>query len=122
VSQERFSGILEVANDGIISVDKDYHIILFNQGAEKIFGYQSSEVIGQSLDLLLPIRFTIAHHQHITNFGQSGGKARKMGERQEIFGLHKDGTEFPAEASISKLEIGDEILFTAFLRDISDRK
>lgn len=122
VSQERFSSILEVANDAIISVDKNHNITLFNQGAEKIFGYHPSEIIGKSLDLLLPNRFVKIHHQHINDFGKSSGKARKMGERSEIFARRQDGTEFSAEASISKLEIGGEILFTAFLRDISDRK
>lgn len=122
VSQSRFSGILEIANDAIISVDQNQHIILFNHGAENIFGYSASEVIGEPLDLLLPTRFAVAHHQHISNFGNSSGKARRMGERSEIFGRRKDGTEFPAEASISKLKIGGEILFNAFLQDISQRK
>lgn len=122
ISQTRFAGILEIANDAIISVDADQHVTLFNQGAEKIFGYTSSEVLGQSLDLLLPNRIAKLHHQHVGNFAQFHESARRMGERSEIFGRRKDGSEFPAEASISQLKLGNETLFTAILRDISERK
>ncbi|HEY9866312.1 MAG TPA: PAS domain S-box protein, partial [Candidatus Obscuribacterales bacterium] len=121
-SQARFAGILEIANDAIISVDSTQHITLFNQGAEKIFGYKVEEILGQPLSLLLPEQFRNTHSQHIQKFAQSLGKARRMGERGEIWGRRRDGTEFLAEASISRLEIGDETLFTVILRDISDRK
>ncbi|HSF75953.1 MAG TPA: PAS domain S-box protein, partial [Microcoleus sp.] len=121
-SQARFAGILEIANDAIISVDRTQQITLFNQGAEKIFGYKTEEVLGQPLSLLLPEQFRNAHQQHIQQFAQSSGRARRMAERGEIFGRRQDGTQFPAEASISRLEIGDETIFTVILRDISDRK
>lgn len=121
-SQARFAGILEIANDAIISVDRTQRITLFNQGAEKIFGYKIEEVLGQPLNLLLPEQFRNAHHQHIQQFAQSSGESRRMRERGEIFGRRQDGTDFPAEASISRLEIGDETVFTVMLRDISDRK
>ena len=121
-SQARFAGILEIANDAIISVDRTQRITLFNQGAEKIFGYKTEEVLGQPLDLLLPEQFRNAHHQHIQQFAQSDDPARKMGARGNIFGRRQDGTDFPAEASISMLEMGDETVFTVILRDISDRK
>lgn len=122
VSQARLAGILEVANDAIISVDEHQRITLFNHGAEQIFGYSASEVLGQPLNLLTPTRFAAAHHQHVSNFGHSAGIARRMGERKEIFARRKDGTEFPVEASISKLDMGGEKLFTAFMRDITERK
>ncbi|AFZ17026.1 PAS domain S-box protein [Allocoleopsis franciscana] len=121
-SQSRFAGILEIANDAIITVDALQQITLFNQGAEKIFGYRADEVLGQPLDLLLPSRVRDIHHQHVTAFSESVGTARRMAERGEIFARRKDGSEFPAEASISKLEINGEIISTAILRDISDRK
>lgn len=122
LSQARFAGILEIANDAIISIDIDQRITLFNQGAEKIFGYTAVEVIGQPLDLLLPSRYSQVHHQHVVEFTKSSGQARKMGEWSEIFARHKDGTEFPAEASISKLELGDEIIFTVILRDVTENR
>lgn len=119
LSQARFAGILEIADDAIISINATQRITLFNQGAEKIFGYSAAEVIGQPLDLLLPARYTCVHRQHVAGFAENG-TARKMGERREIFARRKDGTEFPAETSISKLELGDEIIFTVILRDMTE--
>lgn len=122
LSQARFAGILEIASDAIISVDSSQAITLFNQGAEKIFGYKAEEVVGQPLDLLLPNRSAALHRQHVSSFARSDSGARRMGDRSEIFGRRQDGSEFPAEASISRLQLGNETVFTAILRDISDRK
>ena len=72
-AKARFEGILEIAEDAIISVDSNQRILLFNQGAEKVFGYAQAEVIGKSLDLLLPQRFAQAHRSHIEGFAKSGG-------------------------------------------------
>ena len=121
-SQALFAGIVAIADDAIISIDCAQHITLFNQGAERIFGYSAAEAIGQPLDLLIPMRFTQVHRQHVAEFGQTPNQARRMGERREIYGRRKDGTEFPAEASISKLNLGSETVFTVYLRDVSDRK
>ncbi|UBF30455.1 response regulator (plasmid) [Kovacikia minuta CCNUW1] len=122
VSQIRFSGILDIADDAVISIDGKQRITLFNQGAEKIFGYTAQEAIGQPLDLLLPVRFAAVHQRHVNDFGQSTSEARRMGERREIFGRRKNGEDFPAEASISKLQLKGETIFTVILRDTSDRK
>ncbi|PSM50508.1 two-component system response regulator CreB [Chroococcidiopsis sp. CCALA 051] len=121
-SQALFAGIIAIADDAIISIDSNQRITLFNSGAERIFGYSAAEAIGQPLDLLLPKRFAAAHRQHVDEFGQSPNLARRMGERREIYGCRKDGTEFPAEASISKLNLGGETVYTVYLHDVSDRK
>jgi PAS domain S-box-containing protein len=121
-ARARFEGILEIAQDAIISIDFDQRIVLFNQGAEKVFGYTQAEVIGRPLDLLLPQRFEEVHRKHIEEFAWSPDVARTMGQRREVSGRRKDGGEFPAEASISKLELGGEMVFTVILRDITDRK
>ncbi len=121
-SKKRFYGILEIANDAIISLDENQKIILFNQGAERIFGYQAKEVLGQSLDLLLPERFAAKHKDYIGEFANSAETvSKKMNQRGQIWGMRKDGTEFPAEASISKLALGEEKILTVILNDIGDR-
>ena len=120
--QAQFKGIVEIASDAIICIDSNQCITLFNQGAENIFGYSVSEVLGKPLDLLLPERFVEAHHQHVKDFGSSETKSRKMGERREIHGKRKDGSTFKAEASISKLSLGNKIVYTVYLRDVNHRK
>ena len=122
ISQARFAGILEIASDAIISIHSTQQITLFNKGAERIFGYAAEEVLGKPVAMLMPSRLAGAHHQHVSNYAHKGGSARQMAERGAIFGRRKDGTEFPVEASISKIEIDGEIIFTTFLRDITARQ
>jgi PAS domain S-box-containing protein len=122
-SEAKFSRILEIAADAIISVDERQRILHFNRGAERIFGYASAEMMGQPLELLLPERFRSGHHGHLAEFGATQVSSRQMAERGEIFGRRKDGTEFPAEASISKLEVTPgERVYTVLMRDISERR
>ncbi len=121
-SERRLAGALDIAEAAVIAVDETQRIILFDQTAEKIFGYTAQEVLGRLLDLLLPSRFTEVHRQHIRDFSGDAVAARRMGERREVFGRRKDGTEFPAEAAISKLNQEGKITFTAVLRDITERK
>jgi PAS domain S-box-containing protein len=120
-SPDPLAKILDLADDAIISVDEQHLIILFNQGAEKIFGYSYQEVVGQPLDVLLPATLSEVHRQHIKDFAGSHVSARRMGERGEIRGRRKDNTEFPAEASISKVGVEGMTMFTVILRDVTQR-
>ena len=121
-SQSRLSGILDNANEAIISVDEEQKITLFNHGAEQTFGYTASEVLGKAFELLLPTRLAEIHNQHISDFGKTGEKARKMGGRRPVWGRRRDGSEFMAEVSISQLKLGGRKIFTAVVRDITERK
>lgn len=122
LSEARLSGILDIAYDAVISTDAAQGIILFNKGAERIFGYTAVEVLGQRLDILIPHEARERHQQQVANFGRFGDTARQKGEYLEVAGVRKDGQRFPAEVAISKLEINGEKFFTAILRDITQRR
>ncbi len=123
LSEARSSGILSISADAIISIDEEQRIVLFNDGAEKIFGYSKAEAIGASLDTLIAERFRAIHREHVARFRAGPATARRMGERETpIFGLRKNGEEFPADAAISKLAVNGKSILTVALRDITDQK
>ena len=116
------ASVISIVPEAIISIDSEHRIVYFNVSAEQIFGYRRDEVLGRPLDLLLPERFRNAHMEHIRKFATSRAQARRMSERQEIFCLHKDQHEFPADAAISQLEMNQQRTFTVALRDVTERK
>lgn len=123
LNEAKASGIVSISADAIVSIDEDQKITLFNEGAEQIFGYSNSEMIGRPIEILMPERFRIGHRHLVEEFAKEKGMSRRKGEKgKSITGLRKNGEEFPAEASISKLEIGGVKIFTAALRDISDQQ
>ena len=120
-SQNRMAGIIDSAMDAIISVDAAQRIILFNPAAEKMFGYATVEIMGQTIERLIPMRFRESHHHHIENFGVTKTTRRSMGKLDAIYGVRANGEEFPIEASISQVEINEEKIYTVILRDITQR-
>ena len=96
--------------------------MFFNEGAERIFGWNADEVGGRPLEMLLPERYRTAHHGHVHGFGAAHGRARLMGERQQLSGLRRNGEEFPCEAAIQRILVDDRNIFAAVLRDISARQ
>jgi len=122
VTEAQLAGILSIADDAVITVDEAQRIILFNKGAERVFGYAVEEAIGQPLELLLPPGARVSHAAHVAEFGASGTAARRMGERSEIAGRRRDGSEFPAEASISCFNTGTTRIYTAIVRDVTEQK
>ncbi|HUH13167.1 MAG TPA: ATP-binding protein [Longimicrobiales bacterium] len=121
-SEAKFYGIAAIASEAIISIDEEERIIFFNEGAERIFGWPASEVLGRPLDILLPARYREVHHLHLGEFASSKVSARRMGERRAISGVRRSGVEFPAEASISKLDLDGRRIYTVVLRDVTDRR
>jgi PAS domain S-box-containing protein len=121
-SEAYLTSLLEIASDAIIMLDQSQHIVSFNRGAERIFGYRSDEMTDQSIERLIPSRFVEPHRQKVKAFEAALQSARPMGERGEVYALRQDGSQFPAEASVSKLSQNGELFFTVILRDISHRK
>ncbi len=121
-SEEKFRGIISLANEGIVSIDDDQNIVVYNDGAEHIFGWKREEALGRPLDFLIPERLRERHRQHIRIFAGEAVNSRRLKERQPIMCLRKGGVEFPAEAAISKIEVGGKKLFSVVLRDITERR
>lgn len=120
--EKRLEGIIDTAEDAIISVDAEQRVVHFNVGAEKIFGYAAQDVVGRPLSMLLPQNASAAHEAHVNEFASSPTQARRMGERLPVAGRRKDGSVFPADVSISKFATIDGPVFTAILRDVTERK
>jgi PAS domain S-box-containing protein len=118
----RLAAILDLAEDGVITVNLERRIVQFNRGAARIFGYSPREVFGRELEVLLPDRYRAAHIGQVADFAAGPVVSRIMGERRVVAGRRKDGTEFPAEVTISKLVGGGETLLTAIVRDATARK
>jgi PAS domain S-box-containing protein len=120
-TQLRFGGVVQISEDAILTIDRQQRITLFNSGAEKIFGYRAADALGKPIHMLLPERYRDMHQQHVRAFSNSQDVLRPMNERNTIFGRRADGTEFPAEASISKFAAAGEEIMTVRLRDVSER-
>jgi PAS domain S-box-containing protein len=115
------AGLLDTAMDAIIVVDEAQHIVLYNRAAERIFGWPAVQVMGRSLDLLIPKRWRGAHGRHVATFGATGTTSRRMGDRAVLMGLRASGDEFPIDASISQLDTPEGKLYTVILRDVTER-
>ncbi len=120
--QAKLTGLINSAMDAIVSTDEQQNIILFNPAAEIMFGMAASDVLGQSLDILIPPHFRDNHRRHVEEFGRTGITSRSLAVPGIAYGLRAGGEVFQMEASISQVEIGGRKLFTAILRDISQRK
>jgi PAS domain S-box-containing protein len=121
-AEAKYESILRISVDAIISIDENQIIRIFNQGAEAIFGYSADEVLGKNLDMLLPARFRQAHRSQIVAFLSFDSGSIAMKGRRDLYGLRRDGTEFPAEGFATKLDQGGEKIYTVTLSDISDRR
>ena len=122
VLEERLSDILRIAPEVIISTNDVGEIMMFNDAAEHTFGYKRDEVISQSLDVLLPEGVRDVHSGYLQAFIEGSDTQRLMSGRGEISGRRRDGSYFPAEASISKLISGGEIILTVTMHDTTERK
>lgn len=119
--ERRFSSIVKSANDAIIVADNSGNIVLWNKAAEKIFGFTMDEMIGESLELIIPERYRALHQAGMNRFIETG-QPKIMGKKTEVEGLGKNGKEFPIELSLASWQTEEGLFFTSIIRDVTERK
>ncbi len=119
-SEKKLRAILDTATNAILSIDENHEIILFNDAAERIFGYSRQEILGQDLNLLIPGQYG-DHAPFVQRFLEKR-ESEIVGRTISLIALRKDGEEFPIELSLSFLELDDKVTFTAIIKDISDQR
>jgi protein-histidine pros-kinase len=119
--QARFGALLDSTPDGIVMADPTGHVVIANTQAEKLFGYDPGELRGKAIEILLPARYRSAHVGHRSSFF-SQPRARSMGSDLQLFGLRKNGSEFPVEVSLSPLRSEGSAFVMSAIRDISERR
>jgi PAS domain S-box-containing protein len=119
--EERFRRVVEAAPNAMVMINSSGRIEMVNAQAEQVFGYARAEMLGQSVEMLVPVRFR-GHHPNLRGSFFADPKARRMGAGRDLFGLRKDGSEFPVEIGLNPIETDEGPMVLSAIVDISDRK
>ena len=112
--------LIETTQDAVVSIDRQARIVLFNPAAQRIFGYQPEEVVGQKVNMLMPEPYTSEHDGYIERYERTG-EAHAIGRIRTVTAKRKNGESFPIELSVAKITSDQEAQYGAFIRDISDK-
>src|SRR5215470_15276004 len=116
-----FRALIDAAPDGLIVCDQRGVLVLVNGEAERMFGYTHDELLGQSVEILIPHSVRPRHHHHVASYS-AAPKLRPMGSKLELHGQRKDGSRFPVEISLSPITIERGLLIIAGIRDVTERR
>ncbi|HEV2560038.1 MAG TPA: PAS domain S-box protein [Microvirga sp.] len=121
VSDARLASVLDTAVDGIVVIDENARILIFNKACESLFGYEAGEVVGREVGMLMPAEDAARHHAYLSAYRRTGER-KVIGRERQVFGRRKDGTLIPLELVVGEVEACGSRQFTGFIRDMSARQ
>jgi two-component system, LuxR family, sensor kinase FixL len=121
LSEARWQAVLASARDAIIGIDPRGTVTFFNQAAEEIFGYAAAEVVGKNVKMLMPPPYVEQHDQYLENYRKTR-QPKAIGRIREVEARRKSGEVFPIELSVSEARVGRQVIYSAIIRDVSDRR
>ena len=121
LNELRWQAILDTARDAIICIDRKGEVTLFNRAAEAIFGYAADDVLGKNVRMLMPEPYTDEHDSYLANYHATHAP-KAIGRIREVQARRKNGDVFPIELSVSEARVGDQVIYSAFIRDVSERR
>ncbi|MDO9588540.1 MAG: ATP-binding protein [Brevundimonas sp.] len=120
-NRDMLSGMFRISPEAIVVANEEGRVVIFSAGAEAVFGYAAHEIVGGSIERLMPERFRGDHGRHVARFVAGPCDSLQMAQRRPILALRKDGVEIPIEASLARIVAGGETLFTTIVRDLTER-
>jgi PAS domain S-box-containing protein len=120
-SRAAIEGLIASARDAIITADEEQRVVIFNRAAEQMFGWKAADIIGQPIDRMIPARFRAAHRRQVERFGEGAQEPNPSMADRVVTGVRADGSEFPIEASVSRVHRAGGFEYTVIMRDVTER-